>query len=382
MTNWTLHHGDCREVLRGLTAESLDAVVTDPPYSLGFMGKAWDRSGIANDPAMWAAVLHVLKPGAYVLAFGGTRTYHRMACAVEDAGFVVKDSLMWLYGSGFPKSLNLGDGIGTALKPGYEPIVLAQKPLQGTYVANLARWGVGGLNIDGCRIESQEQWQGNNEPSASMNGYGPGDGDGWQGNWTKRSESHAAGRWPANVILDEAAGALLDAQSGTRKSGAIHGTYKGFSTTGIYGEGGTARRDRDSSEGGASRFFYCAKASRSERDAGLDALPLVSAAAITDSGEGSARLDSPRTGAGRTSGGRNTHPTVKPLSLMRWLVRLVTPDGGIVLDPFAGSGTTLCAAILEGRSTVGIEMTEEYLPLIRGRATHAERQAILPLGVA
>ena len=433
----TLWHGDCLEVLRTLPDASVHAVVTDPPYGLGFMGKEWDKikQEASRPPSAdrvdarfnnafprtgkgaaatafdgigfgawcleWTAeCLRVLKPGGHLLAFGGTRTWHRLACAIEDAGFEIRDSIAWMYGSGFPKSLDVskainkaagaerevvGDkldrpgyhlhghnggeafghglssstpetrlasalitapateaartwqGWGTALKPAFEPIVVARKPLTGTVAGNVLAHGTGALNIDACRVESSETWIGSNEPSTSANGYGPGDADGWQGRWTKRSQSHASGRWPANVILDEDQAAALDEQSGESQAriGKPQGSAPGD------GWGMTATGTEYDDLGGASRFFYVAKADASER-------PKVGGVA---------------------------HPTVKPLTLMRWLVRLVTPPGGVVLEPFAGSGTTVEACLLEGFRCVAIEKTEEYLPLIEARV-HRRRDPV------
>jgi site-specific DNA-methyltransferase (adenine-specific) len=276
------------------------------------MGKRWDASGIAYDTTLWTECLRVLKPGGHLIAFGGTRTYHRMTVAIEDAGFEIRDSMLyWGYGTGFPKSHNLdGDwkGYGTALKPAHENAVLARKPLTGTVADNVLTWGVGALNIDGCRVG----------------------GD--------------AGRWPANVILDEHAAEALDEQSGVLKSGARKGANNINSLSGAY-EGGWSYTGGpcEASSGGASRFFYIAKASRAEREAGLDA----------PAGERAC-----------------THPTVKPIALMRHLVRLVTPKGGTVLDPFMGSGSTGCAAMLEGMRFVGIDITAEYVDIAERRIQH------------
>jgi site-specific DNA-methyltransferase (adenine-specific) len=346
---------------------SVDSCVTDPPYELGFMGKGWDSSGVAFDPKTWAAVFRVLKPGAFLCAFGGTRTYHRIACAIEDAGFEIRDCLSWLYGTGFPKSLNVGDGRGTALKPAWEPIILARKPLIGTVAANVSEHGTGALNIDACRIglgldkTPAPTRRGNSTPwftTAAAQRLGGDD---------------TVGRWPANVLLDEEAARLLDEQSGTLTSGTKsphHARNAPRLGKNAYGSdpGTPVPREWTGDSGGASRFFYCAKASASEREAGCDALPAKSAGELTDREDGSDGLNSPRAGAGRTSTGRkNHHPTVKPIALMEWLVRLVTPPGGTVLDPFLGSGTTGIAALRQGFRFVGVELGEEYIELMRTR---------------
>lgn len=308
----TLLHGDCIEVMASMPDCSVDAVVTDPPYGLEFMGREWD--GFSDAAAFqewcrrWAVeALRVLRPGGHLVAFGGTRTYHRLAAGLEDAGFEIRDCLAWLYGSGFPKSMNVSkamhlagvddgdaharDGWGTALKPAFEPAVLARKPLVGTVAANVLEHGTGALNIDGCRV-----------------------GEG--------------GRFPANVVLDPEAAGMLDEAVGERRSGSRRaGVRKGLGYHGAGGDGGPAI---EASSGGPSRFFYCAKASRKERRG-------------------------------------SNHPTVKPLDLMRWVVRLVTPPGGVVLDPFAGSGTTGEAARAEGFDVVLIERDDEYLDDIRTR---------------
>jgi site-specific DNA-methyltransferase (adenine-specific) len=354
--------GDCREVLACFEADSLDAVVTDPPYELGFMGKGWDRTGVSNDPATWAAVMRVMKPGAYLLAFGGTRTYHRMVCAIEDAGFEIRDSLHWIYGTGFPKSLNLGGGRGTALKPAHEPIVLARKPLLGTVAKNISAHGTGALNIDACRIGPRDRTDYGLAKSTRSQGVAYGAPS------ASADFDSSQGRWPANILLDEDAAAELDAQSGQstspgktgRGAGGKNGRYSPIRAQ------GTVACPSDS--GGASRFFYCAKASRSERDKGCDSLGHQTGGEVTGGrAEGSAGLNSPRAGAGRTSGARNIHPTVKPVALMRWLVRLVTPAGGTVLDPFMGSGTTGIAAKVEDRNFIGVEMQADYLAIAEAR---------------
>lgn len=368
--------GDCRTVLARFTEHRFDAAVTDPPYELGFMGKEWDRSGVAFQAETWAAVLRVLKPGGHLVAFGGSRTFHRIAVAIEDAGFEVRDTLCWLYGTGFPKSLNVGkaldaarqwEGWGTALKPGWEPIILARKPLDGTVAENVQRWGTGALNVDGCRIETTENLNGGAYAS-----QGTTRDDGWgmeRGGAGKYVQP--AGRWPPNVCLDEEAAALLDAQSGILKSGAKKAAEQPNGLNAVYGRGMGGMSGSTASTGGASRFFYCAKASRAERDAGCESLPERSGGQATDREDDSAGLSSPRAGAGRRGGARNHHPTVKPIALMRWLVRLVTPPGGAVLDPFTGSGSTGVAALEEGFQFCGVEREAEYLEIARCRVERA-----------
>lgn len=330
----TLHAGDCLEVLAALAENSIDAVVTDPPYELGFMGKSWDASGIAFCADTWRLVWRVLKPGAHLVAFGAPKNYHRLACAIEDAGFEIRDSLMWVFGSGFPKSHNLdGDwsGWGTALKPAYEPIVLARKPLsEKTVAANVLRWGTGALNIDATRISTDgEKITPNVRDTSSVS-------DGWNRPWmadkdkdAKRQENAYAamqsqGRWPANLCHDGSQDVLdLFPQNSGANGGK--GKYKQHAWLNKETE---LNIERD--KGSAARFFYCAKAGKQDR-------------------------------AG------SKHPTVKPINLMRWLVRMVTPPGGTVLDPFAGSGTTGLAANLEGYEVQLIERELEYQDDIRSR---------------
>lgn len=318
--------GDCQEALRKLEENSIDSVVTDPPYDLKFMGKKWDATGIAFQPEMWQEVLRVLKPGGHFIAMGGTRTHHRLWCAVEDARFEIRDTLMWLYGTGFPKGKS-------CLKPAWEPILLARKPLIGTVAANVLEHGTGALNVDGCRlsVSTEDDIHAKNPHTRGTIGE-----KGIYGKGHKTLYDVPAGRWPANVVLDEEAAAQLDAQTGTLKSGKDCTRRKeGYWGAGDVKHGGL-NKDGDEQitygdSSGASRFFYCAKASRKER------------------GEG------------------NNHPTVKPLALMRWLVRLITPLGGKVLDPFVGSGTTALAAKEEGFCCIGIDISDEYLEIARRR---------------
>jgi DNA modification methylase len=435
----TLHHGDCLEVLRSLPDCSVDSVVTDPPYGLSFMGKRWDYD--VPSVEVWAECLRVLKPGGHLLAFAGTRTQHRMAVRIEDAGFEIRDMIAWVYGSGFPKSLDVskaidknngeagrlhkftewmrttglsakqindatdtfmgshyltdksqpaiptralwsklrplcgfipawvdelvdrieaerevvgqhqtdmgglggerlgqkgGDitiaatpeakqwqGWGTALKPALEPITVARKPLIGTVAENVLQHGTGAINVDGGRVGQREKEQFTGTKNGSINAYG-------DYFYPKGEKALPAGRWPANFIHDgsEEATDLLEA---------------------------------------SARFFYCAKASKADRDEGCEKLQERSAGECTDRAEGSAGMESPRAGAGRTSGSRNHHPTVKPTDLMRYLCRLVTPPSGIVLDPFMGSGSTGKAAMLEGFAFVGIEREAEYMEIAKAR---------------
>ena len=390
-----LRTGDCRDVLAQLEAETVDAVVTDPPYGLGFMGKGWDH-GVPG-VEFWAAALRVARPGAHLVAFGGTRTHHRLMCAIEDAGWEIRDVLMWLYGSGFPKSHN-GPWGGTALKPAWEPIILARKPLAGTVAANVQRYGTGALNIDGCRIEPTGEVLGGGRVSSRANG--------WDRPWKANPDAVAAahdrgresvaraerlGRWPANLVLDEDAAALLDGQSGNLQARGNKGpsVADGPALYGPSRRNSGAEYPTDS--GGASRFFYCAKASRAEREAGLSGGAVVTRTPMAGRGQGGLKC---RTcGKWKVSGNpcsclepdfeptdferpatANHHPTVKPVALMRWLCRLVTPPGGLILDLFVGSGSTGVAAVLEGFGFLGIEKEAEYVQIADQRIQHASRQ--------
>jgi site-specific DNA-methyltransferase (adenine-specific) len=399
-----------------LDAESVDAIVCDPPYGLSFMGKDWDH-GVPGE-AFWREALRVAKPGAHLVAFGGTRTYHRLTCAIEDAGWEIRDCLSWLYGSGFPKSLDVskamdakiqgrnekqqpvrsdavlvpkqgkgentwnkyGDGAvvsspatdlarqwhgwGTALKPAWEPIILARKPLIGTVAANVAQYGTGGINVDGCRIETGGE--------SLARPFGSGGISAAQLNAIPRGTitgQGLTGRWPANVVLDEEAAGLLDEQSGKRKSSGVyspHGSGKtvGGIATNFGGRDTPATMYGDS--GGASRFFYCAKSSRREREAGLEGMPERVTERYGEQGQGPTPQQTPR----EHKPAANVHPTVKPIALMRWLCRLVTPKGGLILDPFTGSGTTGCAAVLEGFRFVGVEREPEYAAIAEARIAH------------
>jgi DNA modification methylase len=366
----TVLRGDCLAVMPTLEAESVDAIVSDPPYGLAFMGKAWDH-GVPG-PEFWREALRVAKPGAHLVAFGGTRTYHRLTCAIEDAGWEIRDCLSWLYGSGFPKSHNGAWG-GTALKPAWEPIILARKPLTGTVAGNVAQHGTGALNVDGCRIGTED----NLGRPTGAGAFGIINDDGWVPT-LDRTSTHPSGRWPANVCLDEEAAGMLDAQTGSQKSGVAvqrNGGGQRIGGNGVYaGSAGLTRNDAGYGDfGGASRFFYTAKASRREREAGLEGMPekLAAKYANGDGLSGRTMIDGEwqNTDAVRRPT-RNSHPTVKPLALMRWVCRLVTPKGGLILDPFTGSGTTGCAAVLEGFRFVGIEREPEYAAIAEKRIAH------------
>jgi site-specific DNA-methyltransferase (adenine-specific) len=437
--------GNSLDLLPTLADNSIDAIVTDPPYGLGnpdpdyiikaiqlwasgdrshipegkgFMGKSWDS--FVPPPAIWDECLRVLKPGGHLLAFAGTRTYDLMGISIRMAGFEIRDSIGWVYGSGFPKSLDvskaidkaagaqrkvlsekpafgigqnsesfgghaegamfreLGDAVtpeaqqwqgwGTALKPALEPIVVARKPLIGTVAENVLTHGTGGINIDASRIgyngEKPFTWFDQQERKNQNIPFGS-DAD--------TTQPSSQGRWPANLILDEYTAELLDEQSGISKSpketktSTNNGSQKGIYDLG-FGSSDTRTIQGHNDSGGASRFFYVAKASKRDRNEGLDDLEAQRHSdRELDDGAGG---DNPRN---RTNNPKqNFHPTVKPTALMQYLVKLVTPPGGTVLDPFTGSGSTGKAAILDGFDFIGIELTEDYWPIIEGRLKHAE----------
>jgi DNA modification methylase len=469
--------GDCLKQLKKLKDNSVDSIVTDPPYGLSFMGKKWDYQ--VPSVEVWRECLRVLKPGGHVLSFCGTRTYHRMVVNMEDAGFEIRDQLQWIYGQGFPKSLDISKAIdkaggvspreqavllkakresarmsreevalkvgctpssvrdweegrarasgrplefivpsedyrakladllgytaderlligtttdrrddgsvmglrhsgqirsggntddakkwsgwGTALKPANEPICLARKPLDGTVVANVLKHGVGGINVDGCRIEGEKRHPGNY--TAGSGGFG-----GAIGKIDRSNFDVSLGRFPSNVLLDEVAAEMLDEQTGERKSGGSkHERSQKMGVTSLGGSGERQTR-REPDSGGASRFFYVAKASKRERNAGLEGMPLKKRSSANKMMGDAGPM---KTGSGndRTTEFLNHHPTVKPVALMQYLVRLITPKGGVCLDPFMGSGTTGVACVKEKVKFIGCELSEEYLEIARRRIT-------------
>ena len=367
-----IHVGNCLDIMPTLEANRFDSIVTDPPYGLGFMGKGWDHAVPGRE--FWEEALRVAKPGAYLAAFGGTRTFHRLACAIEDAGWELRDTLMWVYGSGFPKSHN-GDWGGTALKPAWEPIILARKPLTGTVAANHAAHGTGGLNIDGCRVPTGDEVNPSiarrqgavNHLSTRSAAEAQADGriESRQSPEAYRAEraGEALGRWPANLIHDGSEEVLEAFPVAPGQSAAVSGNEPSSKTRnvlGLYGERATSVPRGDT--GSAARFFYAAKASREDRNdgcEGMKARPLLWSSGTQSPGTFQAE------GTRRAS--ENNHPTVKPTELMRWLCRLVTPAGGLVLDPFAGSGSTGRGAIAEGMQFIGIELDPHYAAIAEAR---------------
>ncbi|HGM6962916.1 TPA: site-specific DNA-methyltransferase [Pseudomonas aeruginosa] len=407
---YTLHLGDCLLVLKTFPDNSFDSVVTDPPYGIRFMGKAWDGADIEARAARraempshapdagpngghrsvateagkydltpkgmlafqaftleWAAdCLRVLKPGGHLLSFASPRTYHHMAVGIEMAGFEIRDQIMWVFGSGFPKSHNLSgeyEGWGTALKPGHEPICMARKPLAGTVARNVLAHGTGALNIDGCRIPSEPM-----PPNTGAGGLPRRREDEQRGPGAV-SQPHAGGRWPANLIHDgspEVVALFPHTKSGVMKGGTIRAAQDapGSVCYGTYG-GNATSEDTFGDEGSAARFFYCAKATRRDRNEGCEHMerkPLHWSSGSQNPGSFQSE------GTDKTS--QNNHPTVKPTDLMAYLVRLVTPPGGKVLDPFTGSGSTGKAAVREGFEFVGIEREPPYLAIAEARIAH------------
>ena len=436
-----LELGDCLEKLKDLPDNSVDSIVTDPPYGLSFMNKRWDYDVPSTE--IWTECLRVLKPGGHLLSFSGSRTYHRMAVRIEDAGFEIRDQIMWIYGSGFPKSHNIGkavdklqgnerevlgeqslgykdenhsplkvesgwnnnslkntfnltkgqtewEGWGTALKPAHEPIVVARKPLSEKSVAeNVLKWGTGGMNIDASRVGTEQ---------IKSNGYYNQDNDTTIpfGISKKNKEQFAGdihtGRFPANIILDEEAGELLDEQSGNRKgwSDQNHNSFNPYGGNAL--NNSETKRDGKhkgyNDNGGASKFFYCPKTSKKDRDEGLDEFEEK---AQRQSSGGSRDFNARCANCGKKFIGspeticscdnpitdntvfkkKNNHPTVKPTALMEYLIKLVTPVNGIVLDPFMGSGSTGKAAVKNGYDFIGIEREEEYINIAKARINNA-----------
>lgn len=360
----TLYCGDCLEVLPTLAAGSVDSIVTDPPYGLSFMGKDWDY-GVPG-VAFWTAALRVAKPGAHLLAFGGTRTHHRLMVAIEDAGWEIRDTVMWVYGSGFPKSHQ-------HLKPAWEPIIVARKSLDGTVAQNVLAWGTGAINVDGCRVGTDENLGrplSSRPEASSVNAY----------NWSTRpnplagqylDNTNGLGRWPANLIhdgSDEVVG--LFPETAPSKAGVRRNKY-----TAINAYSGDKPKDimvNHNDSGSAARFFYCAKASKRDRDDGFEGLDGKHIGHYAQ--DEWSRQHMGNTPDAKRKPVRNHHPTVKPTDLMRYLCRLVTPLGGVVLDPFMGSGSTGKAAVLEGFDFIGVELDAEYLEIARARIAWAEAQ--------
>jgi len=435
--NMKLLLGDCIDKLKELDDNSVDSIVTDPPYGLSFMGKKWDYDVPSQE--IWEECYRVLKPGGHLLSFAGSRTYHRMAVRIEDAGFEIRDQIMWIYGSGFPKSLNIGiqvdkklgnqrevvgekvrgdvqkakengagyladpanrnntkqfgygtqtitkgnsewEGWGTALKPAHEPIVMARKPLsEKTVVDNVLEWGTGGINIDASRIGVDE-----NDPNHRSIDNKNVHTTNFANNGNPRpdkipnqeSQINPQGRFPANIIFDEEAGKILDEQTGELKSGDMPGKYKGWGKNGIYGSADNElEQTYYGDSGGASRFFYCPKTSKTDRNEGLDDFEDKEAPKRDDGqpyGMNTNKFRPDGSERKPVQPKKNNHPTVKPTDLMLYLIRMVTPKSGTTLDPFMGSGSTGKAAVRGGFDFVGIEMDKEYMEIAKARIQYEQ----------
>jgi DNA modification methylase len=362
--------GDCLDVMKTYPDNHFTGIVTDPPYGISFLGKDWDHS-IPGVP-YWQEALRICKPGAHLLAFAGTRTFHRLACALEDAGWEIRDCINWMYGSGFPKSHNFGkkigdewQGYGTALKPAWEPILVCMKPCDGTFANNAETHGLAGINIDACRIGVEGGTKRSGQADYPKTEQGTVDRS---IHWARTGHSINQldkGRWPANVILDEEAGEMLDGQSGELKSRIFYSQGTNSTTfNGCLGRNPKLRTDTKgyTDSGGASRFFYCAKPSPSERDEGMGESPIFESQTLY--GCTSPGRNVPKHGGKR----KNNHPTVKPIKLMQYLLKLIAPPkNALILDPFAGSGSTLVAACKLGIDCVGIELSAEYCEIARAR---------------
>lgn len=445
--SYKIYNGDMLDMLQVIEPESIDAIVCDPPYELGFLNKSWDSTGISFKKETWQNCFEVLKPGGYLLAFGGSRTYHRIACAIEDAGFEIRDCIMYLYGTGFPKSMDIAkalegkltlgslnpkdfkklngeqvtrgnwgyatmqleqgyrnknydteaesetylgklepttdlakewQGWGTCLKPAYEPIIVARKPFKGSVVDNIIKYRVGGLNIDECRIENTNADNYDLEKRQVSKAVGS-NNDGWfldkMRNYSAKHGVVDNGRFPANVILtydetdfDEVCGGMPYTKNNTKTHSAKNSdnnvNFNASKSVNVIGY-------EDS--GSTSRYFYCAKASKKDRDEGLDAFQERK----TTDGCIRANVEAARKFGANSALRKNIHPTCKPTELMQYLVRLVSPKGATILDPFMGSGSTGKAVMFENRERdanykfIGIELTDEYLPIAQARIEYA-----------
>jgi DNA modification methylase len=430
MTNWEVITGDCLDVLRGMADNSIDAIVTDPPAGIAFMGKEWDKhKGGRSQWIEWMTAVmsecsRVLKPGGHALVWALPRTAHWTATAVEDAGLEIREKCYHIFGSGFPKSLDVGkaidkaagverevigvdstkyrrdnngnntyaahvgqsgnitapttpaarqwDGWGTALKPAVEEWILARKPLIGTVAQNVQEWGTGGINIDGCRVPHSEL--STFEGKAHKNGHG-GDTGSYSGGFRRIVDSIPSDRWPANLIHDGSpevlAGFPVTTSNGGKGPHHIAATEARNNNRAAYSNYGASTDFVYGDTGSAARFFYCAKASKADRDEGLEGFEEKEKKTLNDYKSPSEGRIAPKNGTPRA----NNHPTVKNTTLMRYLCRLITPPGGLILDPFTGSGSTGKAAMLEGFSFVGVEQDEDYADIARARITKAAEQA-------
>lgn len=400
--DYKLYYGDMLDMLQVIPENSITSIITDPPYELGFMNRDWDKSGIAFNIDAWKTCLKVLKPGGHLVAFCGSRTFHRMVCAIEDAGFEIRDVIMWIYGSGMPKSSNVGKMLekklghvvddefykyGNALKPAYEPIVIARKPFEGSMIDNMYNNNVGGLNIDDCRVpltndKDVSNYKFNMDANNRMSQNDKDTHHRFEGGWKvmKGDREIPDGRFPANVILtyddenyDEVCGGFPNSGSGNNKEPYNYaGKEYDNKETSMFNGDKPQSPSNYNDNGSASRYFYCAKASRRDRDEGLEDFELVTRSDRNPELE-TANNQFNRSGIPR----KNFHPTCKPVDLMKYLVRLVTPKGGTILDCFNGSGSTGKAVMSENYDRnsnykyIGVELTEEYLPIAKSRIEYA-----------
>lgn len=404
---YKIYQGSMLDLLEVIKPNTIDSVVTDPPYELNFMNKGWDRSGIAFQKKTWEKCFQALKPGGYLLAFGGSRTFHRIAVAIEDAGFEIRDVIMWVYGSGFPKSHNVGlaidkingvesktvsngrsgksshafqseetttageyeikeaqnewQGWGTALKPAYEPVIVARKPLKGTVAKNVLKHGVGAINIDECRVGNEHFII---EDGLYDNGNNVAFGN------VKRTPKEYDGRFPANFIhdgSDEVVELFPNSNGGTGETKV----YESYDNDIHFNASKNVNRNSYADDGNASRFFYTAKANKKDRDEGLKLFEEIDGGSYKFREDGS--LD------GKIPSRKNIHPTVKPCELMQYLVRLVTPKNGTVLDPFMGSGSTGKATMFENRERksnykfigIDLDLDNQYCEIANARIDYA-----------
>ena len=400
--DYKLYYGDMLDMLQVIPENSITSIITDPPYELGFMNRDWDKSGIAFNIDAWKTCLKVLKPGGYLVAFCGSRTFHRMVCAIEDAGFEIRDVIMWIYGSGMPKSSNVGKMLekklghvvddefykyGNALKPAYEPIVIARKSFEGSMIDGMCKNSVGGLDIDDCRVpltndKDVSNYKFNMDANNRMSQNDKDTHHRFEGGWKvmKGDREIPDGRFPANVILtyddenyDEVCGGFPNSGSGNNKEPYNYaGKEYDNKETSMFNGDKPHSPSNYNDNGSASRYFYCAKAYRRDRDEGLEDFELVTRSDRNPELE-TANNQFNRSGIPR----KNFHPTCKPVDLMKYLVRLVTPKCGIILDCFNGSGSTGKAVMSENYDRnsnykyIGVELTEEYLPIAKSRIEYA-----------
>jgi len=380
--------GDSQQLLKTVPDLSVDSLVTDPPAGIGFMNKEWDKDKGGRDSWIrWLCGIllecnRVLKPGSHILVWAIPRTSHWTATSIEEAGFDVRGIVHHHFSTGFPKNLNVGEGRGTAIKPATEHWILARAPLDGTILNTVQMWGTGALNIDLCRISTQDNISGGAYAKDGSDRY-----DGYESWRFKRLGGagdfvHPGGRWPADLILSHSERCIEAHETITKakpKGAFSFGDHKGYEVVKdervmICADDCPVKLLDSQAQEPISQFYYVIKPGRSERDLGLDMFDFKTGGELTNRKEGSAGLKNPRAGAGRTSGGKNLHPTCKSIELMEYLCRLVTPPSGLVLDPFAGSGSTGCGALREGFRFLGMELDADYYKVAAARVGHVAGQ--------